>query len=233
VSFRTGLGLLLGGAVLRAWWLLVYLSDPSTRFAHGNTGGFVRGTRRILAGDWLMGDQPFFYGPLYSAYLAPFFAWTGDEGLLLPRLVQALLGLVLAVLVWRITRRTFDDAAALGAGALMLCYGPALFFEGLAVATTLSTFLLLLGLDFLSSALDEKGAMGANARSALLLLASGAAFGLCAWGRGNVLLLLPPAALWILWRTHAETGTVFRRLLPAATFTLGATPWSAATGCSW
>jgi len=225
---RTGLGLLVAGALLRAWWLLVFLSDPSTRFPHGNTGGFIRVARLILDGDLLAGDRPFFYGPLYSVFLAPCFALTGSEDLLLPRLLQSLLGLTLAILVWRITRRTFDEAAALAAGAFLLFFGPALFFEGLAVATTLSTVLLLLAVDLLTAAFTDEGAVRLQHRTLVLLAASGAAFGACAWGRGNVLLLLPPAALWILWRTPAPAiavtaaARVSRRLAPTVAFTLGA-----------
>lgn len=222
-SRRALLALLAAGALLRAWWQVWIATDPSWWFPHGNTGGFLRIARLIVSGDLLAGDAPFFYGPLYSYFLAACFSLPGLDGsFAAPRILQALLGLATALLVFRITRRAFDRGAALAAAALMAFHGPGLFFEGLLVATTLSTFLLVLGVDLLSGALDEEGAVRPGGRALLLLALSGAAFGLCAWGRGNVLLLLPPAALWILWRTPVAAPRAWRRLLPAAAFALGA-----------
>lgn len=210
---------LVAGAALRVSWQSWFAADPSSWFPHGNAAGFIRVARMIVSGDVLAGREPFFYGPLYPYYLAACFTLAGSENLFLPRALQAVLGLAIAVLGWRIARRAFDPAAALAAAGLLLVYGPGLFFEGLLVAETLSTFLLLLAIDLASRALEA--GVGAGGRSTRVVLA-GAALALSACGRGNVLLLLPVVAV-LVWAGARHAGARPRAaLLPAFLLAAGA-----------
>jgi len=195
------------GAALRLAWQAWFAADPAAWIAHGNAAGFLRVAQRIAGGEFLAGDEPFFYGPLYPYFLAPFFALAGRETLVLPRAAQALLGLGISVLGWRIARRAFDPGAALATAALLAVYGPALFFEGLLVPTTLSTFLMLLGIDLASAALGPgDGGRAHGLRSVL----AGVALGLAAWGRANLLALVPLVAVLMLAGTR-RAGAAWRR----------------------
>lgn len=207
------------GVALRVVFQVWLASDPIWWLPYGNSEGFIRLTRLILAGDWFAGRQPFFYGPLYPYYLAGCFGLAGGEILWVPRMLQAGLGLGSVALVWRITRRVFDPSAALAAAALYAFYGPGLFFEAMLHDPTLSTFLLLVAIDLTVTA-TEVGSV--RPRSVYRLLIAGVAFGLAAWGRGNVLVLLP-VVMVLLLAAERRAGADWRATAqPALAFAIGA-----------
>jgi hypothetical protein len=210
------------GAKLSHQWAVA--ADPSYGTLHGNAAGFWRQAQAILGGDWSIGNEVFFYGPLYPYFLA-FCWWLGGAGsMLAPRLLQVVLSLALAWGTFAIARRAFDRGSALAASALVLFYWPSFFFESLLVATTLSTFLLVVAIGLTLSA------SGASpGRQYVALFAAGAAAGLACWGRGNVLLLLPVLATWLAldaYRRRESAEQPRRRLraalAPALAFTIGA-----------
>lgn len=138
---------------------------------------------------------PFFRAPLYPWFLAGLFRWFG-EGLLVPRLVQALLGTATTFLVFSIARRLFDARVAAVAGLLAATNWVLIHFDGELLIETLAVPLYLLGLR-LTLELDTR------ARPATAL-AAGVAFGLSALVRPNILLLMPCLALWIVWVHRAR-----------------------------
>ena len=212
-------GLALGG-LLRLLHQVHAAGTPCGLVPRGNALGFLELAHGILRGDLLLGDQVLFYGPLYPYFLAPFLPLGDPATMLVVRAVQALLGLATAWLLWRIARRVSGPAAGAAAAWIYALYGPGLHFETLLVATTLSTFLLVLGLHELVRAVPERGAAPAR-RHLIAILVAGVALGLSAWGRGNVVLLLPVAAIWLLLARRGTEGGAWARWRPG----LVATAW--------
>ncbi len=138
---------------------------------------------------------PFFRAPLYPWFLAGIFRLFG-EGLLVPRLVQALLGTATTYLVYSSARRLFDPRVAAVAGLLAATNWVLIYFDGELLIETLAVPLYLLGLR-ITLELDE------HPRPATAL-AAGMAFGLSALVRPNILLLLPCLAAWLLWTHRAR-----------------------------
>lgn len=138
---------------------------------------------------------PFFRAPLYPWFLAGIFRFFG-EGLLVPRLVQALLGSATTYLVYSLGRRLFDARVAAAAALLAATNWVLIYFDGELLIETLAVPLYLLGL---RTALE----LGTRPlpRTAL---AAGAAFGLSALVRPNILALMPFLALWVLWMHRAR-----------------------------
>jgi len=159
----------------------------------------------IAAGNWL-GDRIFFQSPLYAYVLAVFRVAFGDR--IFPILLaQAVLGAATCVLTLRIARRVLGEREASVAGFLAAVYGPFLFFDGMVMKTSLSTFFTALLVDTL---------LRSEGRSAALLGASGVVFGLNSLVRDNFILFLP---LLLLAIPLSFPG---RRQLRACTlFTLG------------
>ena len=68
----------------------------------------------------------------------------GPMNLLWAALAQAVLGALTAVVVYLLGRRLFDDTTGLLAGVLTGIYGPAIFYTGILLSTTLEIFLSVL-----------------------------------------------------------------------------------------
>jgi tetratricopeptide (TPR) repeat protein len=227
-SWRYG-GVLLGvGAALRiAYHVPLRLSDPTYFTPHGNAAGFVRLARLVASGDLLAGREPFFYGPLYPYFLAACWWTSGGECYVAPRVVQAALGLATAWLVYLVGRACFDELAARAAGLLFVACPTGLFFEGMLVSTTLETFLLALAAWLLLRRWPAPDSASRVAPPPGHLAGAGAALGLCAWGRGNVLLLLPVVAAGLAAATFTRTrgaplpARLRRALAPAAILAAG------------
>jgi hypothetical protein len=84
---------------------------------------------------------PFWQPPLYPLALGGLYA-LGGHSPWWPRLLQALLGALTAVLSSGVARRlTGRSEVALGAGLLVALHGPLVFYDGELLATSLGTFL--------------------------------------------------------------------------------------------
>ena len=159
----------------------------------------------IAAGHWL-GDRIFFQSPLYAYVLALFRVAFGDR--IFPILLaQALMGAGTCVLTLRIARRLLSEREAFVAGMLAAVYGPFLFFDGMVMKTSLSTFFTALLVDML---------LRSGGRRAALLAASGVVFGLNSLVRDNFILFLPLLLLAIPFSFRPSPG-----LRAGAAFTLG------------
>ncbi|MEE2939897.1 MAG: tetratricopeptide repeat protein, partial [Planctomycetota bacterium] len=135
------------------------------------------------AGDEFQ-DGPFFRAPLYPMSLAAL-TWLPGDGTLGPRLAQALLGGLSALLTFRIGERVHGRGAGLIAALLVATSWALIAFDAELLIPTLFVPLTLL-------ALDRSLAWGFDARPGPALVA-GLAFGLAAIARPNVLLFMPVA----------------------------------------
>ena len=195
-----GLGLL-GLAALALRMIYLLQADDSPLFYHPivDARTYVRTALHLAEGQWLGPPQPLWQPPLYPCFLAGIFALFG-ESYHLPRLMQALSGTTVCLLVLYLGRRAFSPAAGwIAAGAAAL-YGPFLYFEGELLPASLAVFLSVLTLTALLWA--------AAGRSSSRWLAAGLLLGLAALNVPSVLLFVPAALLWARLRARASLSAL-------------------------
>lgn len=168
-----------------------------------DTGAYVSLASRVVAGDLLLGHEPFFVSPLYVYFLAAILGPTGGS-LFAVRLIQILLGTAAAGLVFGTARRLFGEGAAVVATVLYLLAGVVTFHEILILQAALDPFLTALFLYLLSVGItSESSALKVNREKApsggsrpwAIWVVAGAAGGLLALNRPNALLALAAVAI--------------------------------------
>lgn len=131
---------------------------------------------------------PFWQPPLYPMLLGVLFALAGDD-LYLPRLIQAVLGALVCVLISLLGLRVFGAGVGLGAGFAAALYGPLIYFGGELLPTLLACCLNVLVLLLVIGA-------GGWQRA----LAAGVLLGLSALAVANVLLCAPVLLGYLYYR---------------------------------
>lgn len=205
---RFALGCILGLAfLLRVVYVLQSRSSPNFDEPQMDALYHLEWARAWAAGgDFQPG--PFFRAPLYPWFLGLCLRLFG-ENLLLVRLVQALIGTASAGLVYLLGARAFDRRVGLLAAFLVAIDWVLIYFDGELLLPVLEV-----PLDLLAVWLTLRLSDGPRPASAAL---AGAAWGLSAIVRPNVLLFAPVLAAWILARTADGWR---RRLATAAAFGL-------------
>lgn len=154
------------------------------------------------ASAWAQGRDfqpgPFFRAPLYPWFLGLVFKTFGD-GLLLPRIVQALLGTLSVGLVYLVGARAFDRRVGLLAALFAAVYWVLIYFDGELQLPSLEVPTYL-GAIYLTLRLDDR-------RSRTMAALAGVAWGIAALVRPNVLLFAPLVAGWIAWRGRASPAS--------------------------
>ena len=120
-------------AVLALGLRLVYLfqaaDSPFFDTPIVDARSYTEYARELATDSWAGRPMPFWQAPFYPYFLAALFSFFG-ENYYLPRLLQALAGVVTCLLVFKLGRDVFSPTvgwiAALGAAL----YGPFLYFEG-------------------------------------------------------------------------------------------------------
>ncbi len=162
---------------------------------------YADAARELAAGAWLGPPAPFWQPPLYPYFLGAVWALTGVDWTA-PRVLQAFIGALTCVLLWRLGCRTLTPALGLAAALAAALWGPLVLFGGellpavLAVPLDLAALLLLLRA-------AEAPSPGARARGSLL---AGAAMGAAALCVANVLAFAPVAAAWLRRRPSADAS---------------------------
>ncbi len=222
--------LLFAAFALKAALLSRFGSHPLLQPEGNMDGGvYTRLAAEVARGDLLLrgpGPVPFFVSPLYVYFLAAVQALSGGS-LLAAKVVQIALGTAAVGLVWGMTRRLFDDRAALVAGALYTLTGVVSFHEILILQAALDPFLAALALFLLADALthgrseiSSKGEReSACAAGSARWLGAGAAFGLLALNRPNALMCVAAVAASLFLFTFKENP--LRTLRLAAAFLVG------------
>ena len=175
-----------------------------------DAGTYVADARYLNDESWLGRPAPFWQPPLYPYALALLFRICGDN-LLIPRLLQAILGAAVCVLTYLIGRRVFSPAVALVAGLAAALYGPLIYFGGELLPVIPAIFLDLLLVLFLLRA-------SPGGRRTWLL--AGLLLGLAALAVANILLFLPFLIPW-LWLTRRREGIAPRRIAQQSVLLLG------------
>ena len=177
----------------------------------GDTAVFDAWAREIAAGDWL-GDEVFWYAPLYPYFLGVVYALCGDDGWAV-RIVQAALGACSCVLIADATRRLFSERAGWIAGFGLAVYAPAVFYDGLIHKASLALFLLCLLLWLHARGMHE---VPVRPSSAAVL---GVVFGLLVLVRENTMVFGAVLLAWLAWKDRPWKT---RRIAALGLFALGA-----------
>lgn len=193
-------GIVLVALVLRVVYVLQSRASPLFDAPDMDALYHVEWARALVRGeDYAPG--PFFRAPGYPWFLALLTRVFG-EGLLAPRLVQAVIGAGSCALVYLLGARLFDRRTGLVAASISAAYAMLVYFEGelllpvLEVPTALVAVLLAVRYG------DRPGIV----RVAL----AGAALGVAAIVRPNILLWGAAAALWIVFRDGMPLRSRFR-----------------------
>lgn len=164
--------------------------------------------RALMAGETFQ-EGAYFRAPLYPWFMALVLKLTGDS-LFALRVVQSLLGVATVALTLLMARRSFGRSAGWVAGLVSATYWVLVYFDGEPLIPTLYVPLLLAGL-YTALGLSRKRF------SPRACLVCGLFFGLAAIARPNVLLFMPPLAVW-LW---FQAGRARPAFMATAMLTLG------------
>jgi 4-amino-4-deoxy-L-arabinose transferase-like glycosyltransferase len=144
-----------------------------------------------IAGGEIVGERIFFQDPLYAYFLGLCYALFGHRCVVVIA-IQCLLGALVPGLIFFAARRWFGQLAAIVAAAVTAFYLPAVYYEGMILKSWLALFLVSLFLWLMSRFDDDPPHW--------LWPAAGIVLGLACLTRGNLLLFLPVALLWVVLR---------------------------------
>ncbi len=144
----------------------------------------------IAGGQWAADDVFFHSSPVYPYILGVIYAIFGHSYTAV-RIIQSLFGVGSCLLLWSMARTLFGPKQGLIAGVIAALYAPFIFFDAEILMITYVIFFGLLSL-WLLLRYQDHGKLW-------LALAAGAAIGVSALGKPNMLLFVPAAALWIWW----------------------------------
>jgi Flp pilus assembly protein TadD/4-amino-4-deoxy-L-arabinose transferase-like glycosyltransferase len=159
---------------------------------------YFRTATAIASGNLLAGSEVFWQPPLYPYFLAGVMALVG-RGMFAIYLVQAVVGALSCLLVQRIGRRVFGEAAGMWGAGIMALYGPLIYFDAQPLIPVLHIFLMLAGLLLL---LRAAGVPEPSTHSRRDWVAAGLAWGLAAIATPNLLVCAPLAAIWARRRSR-------------------------------
>lgn len=203
--FRTGpllVAVILFGLLLRAVYLGEIRQTPEFSHPGLDAAYHLYWARGLATGDWTSFEGredpqiyrfPYYRPPGYAYLLALIFRLCGP-GPLWPRIFQFTLGLGSALLLFRFTRRFFDEITGLLAALGAAVYWIFIYYEGELAGTAVSVFLIVLFADLL--------AVAARRRSFIGYLSAGLSLGVLVLFRPNAALLLPAGAAWLVWRSR-------------------------------
>ena len=201
-------GLLAAMAAMRAAYLVElggHLVESS------DTAYFVDNARRIASGDLLLSGTSFLFSPLYGYFLGLLFAIVGERFVWVLA-VQFALGVLGAWLLYRLARSLFGPLAALLTLGLTAFYGLSFIYEGQILDAFFSMLLPTIFLSLLYRA--------GSGTSTWHWVAGGAALGLFALTRPNVMLFIPGALAWA-WFAEGGKAPRPRRVRAAAALVAG------------
>jgi len=201
--------LLLGSLLLRLLYLSTILDSPYFDHPVTDEALYDAWARAIVSGRRFI-DYPYYDSPLHAFFLALLYAVFGPN-LLAVRMVQAVIGTVNVLILYRIALRWFDPPTARVAGMLAACYAPFLYFEGLLLKESFALFLMDLIVLLVLAALERA--------TPLAFWSVGAGMGLLALSRVNALLLVP-ACLIAAWLKGIRSPMVVLALLLGVVMTI-------------
>ena len=205
---------------------VVFVLTLEDRYYYFDTVHYDKAAKAIIAGQGFGEGYEFsqFFRkeyaltPLYPIFLAAVYFVCGPSFVAV-RLVEAILGALLCLLICKIGQRIFGQTAGLWAGYFSALFPHLIFLCGLLYVENLFTLLLALGIWFCLRWHDER-------RPAHALLA-GLSFGLACLGRPVVFAFYPLLAWWMLFIVPGAMSPKIRAAAGVALVTvLTLTPWT-------
>lgn len=164
--------------------------------------------QRVSEGDLLLGEETFYFTPLYAYTLGGLYAVFGADPWV-SRILNCYLGLLTVCLLFLLTRRIFRSAGAgFFAGLGGALYGPYLVFDTSGLKTSMGLTLLVLALWLIARRADRP-----RARTWIL---PGVVLGVAMSFYGTLSLFLAAFCVWLFFSRSAG------RLASVACFLLGA-----------
>lgn len=164
------------------------------------------------SGNWAGGPTVYFQAPLFVYFLALGYKVFGHD-LLVPRLIQVVLGGLTASGVWLVARRIFGPRAAWIAGAGAAGYSLLIFYQAELLAPTITVFLdVAFLLVFFVAAWPRSGWVWA---------VPGLLFGLRALATTNNLATAPLFVIWAAVQGSRRGWGARRTVLTIAAFAVG------------
>ncbi|MEW6618086.1 MAG: glycosyltransferase family 39 protein [bacterium] len=171
-----------------------YSPNPGT-----DMGMYDKAAMEIVHGNPIKG--PFYYNPLYYYFLALNYYLFGHN-LFIIRLIQALLGIITGILTYFIAKKIFNEKVAIISLLLYALCGYLIYYEGVLLSISLTTFLCVASIWFFFQAREKKS----NKR----FIIGGMLLGLATLSQPNTILFLPFVLLWIL--LELKEDVIKRRL---------------------
>lgn len=191
-------GILVVALVVRLAYVFALRGNPYFEAPILDPAYNVDWARSLARGD-AFAEGAYFRAPLYVWFLA--LTQVVGDGLLLPRLLQCVLGVVTVLLTWSVGRRAFGPREGLLAAACAATCWVLVYFDGELLIPTLATPLYLAAIH---------ATLGAEQASPRRVALAGLLWGIATLARPNVLLLSPLLALW-LWRSGEDRAAGLRR----------------------
>lgn len=202
---------ILGGALIIR--LLYSHAMGSDLFAHNliiDAKFYDTWAQEILNGTW-RGKDPFYQDPLYAYFLAGCY-WIFGHDIGAIRNVQIFLDIGTLTLIYTVGTMLYHKRAGLIAAAIGALYGPMVYFTCILDKTTLTTFLIALGLAALIYA--------CRTSIRIHFFSSGLVIGLAALARGNMLIAATGICFW-LCIIDADIRPLATRIKNALAFSCG------------
>ncbi|HLC95257.1 MAG TPA: glycosyltransferase family 39 protein, partial [Patescibacteria group bacterium] len=172
---------------------------------------YVEWATNIIQHGWL-GERIFFTEPLYAYLLALFLKIFGEHTWLPAMLgLQFVLGALFPVLLFAVGTKLFSRSIGIVAGLIAALYGPFVFYDGLLLKTSLEVYSIPLFLLVFWHAMEHP--------KTRTFVFAGLMLGVIALIKGNVLIFVPLACLFIFF--FLEPFVLQRRLLFIGAFVMG------------
>ncbi len=151
--------------------------------------------------SWYPSSRTFHQSPLYAYVIAAVYTLAGGESPQAVLRLQAVLGALVAAIVFLLARRFAGPLAATFGGLFMALYGPAIFYDGVLLRATLITTLAALLLLAIVRVAEDPGRRGS-------WLGIGLAASLSILAKPNALLFLPVGLAWLVWHLRRRRAVV-------------------------
>ena len=184
-------------AVVRVAYMAEVHDHPLMTTTTGDPKVYDQRALEIAGGQWL-DDEVFFHSsPIYPYFLGVTFKLFGHSYTAV-RVIQSLFGIASCLLIFSIARKLFGRREGVVAGVTAALYAPFVFFDLEILMITYVLFFSLLAIRLLMAYRDTP--------KVWLALASGAAIGVSALGKPNVLLFVPAVLFWFWWAWRGAAG---------------------------
>ncbi len=183
----------------RLWLDLEFFDDWGMQIASGHAWG---------AGH-------FYQDPLYPYFLGCLYAIFGHSTST-AIVIQLVLGSTVPVILYLAVRKGAGEREAIAAGAIAAIYVPSIFYEGLLLKSWMDVFLVSVAIAVLAHAASD--------RSRRSWMIAGLIFGIACLDRGNLILVAPALAVWLVLDPAPgdRAGGPRARFVLAAAFLAGA-----------